>query len=429
MKANNILKKNRILILLLAMLILLGASAFALLSAGGYAAPMEIPNETNENRSRVLLTGTGFELSDKAEADQIEEQRRAEERQAEEKKTDPSNDRSASAEQKSESREDKENNTLIKIETGNLNTQSGTAGGNNGNSAPTANQGDLPGGNSGSPSEPDPNGGTDVPGENGEEDPSKNPLIITDLVDGKIIDGNYLSFYVEAKSYKGYKITYDHFEVYLNGDRLYGGGPNEYHANYTKQFVPGDYSPPVLNSGQNIIVIKVDDGEGHESRIEYGVTVNGTELEYNSAVSIRIEAGNLGLGVIASNNSFLVYQGEKVANVVIRFLEESGLGYSTTGTPDIGFYLKRIYKPGITDGYAIPANLLAGLTEKGVSPMEHEADSLGEKDFYEFSGWMYSMNGYTPGYGMSGNTVREGDEIHLWFTLDLGNDEGGIWNG
>ncbi len=427
MKANNILSKNRILILLLTMLLIFSASAFVLMSAGGYAVPMEIPSEINGNRSRVLLTGMGFELGDRAEAEQIEEQRRTEERNAASpKEPDVSEDRKTQSEQRAENHEKKDDNSLITIDGGNSNSQSGNAGGNSGASP---NHGDSPGVNGGNPAEPDPHAGTDVPGENGEEDQSKKPLIITNLVDGQIIDGNYLSFYVEAKSYKGYRITYDLFEVYLNGDRFYGGGPNAYHANYTKQFVPGDYSPPVLNSGQNKIVIKVDDGEGHESRIEYGVTVNGTEPEYNSAVNIRIEAVNIGLGVIASNSSFPVYQGEKVANVVIRFLEASGIGYSTSGTPDIGFYLKRIYAPGITDGYAIPPNLLAGLTTKGASTMGYETNSLGEKDFYEFAGWMYSMNGYTPGYGMSGDTVRDGDEIQLWFTLDLGNDEGGIWNG
>ena len=52
-------------------------------------------------------------------------------------------------------------------------------------------------------------------------------------------------------------------------------------------------------------------------------------------------------------------------------------------------------------------------------------NSLGEFDFTAESGWMYSVNGQYPNYGMSECFPKDGDVIRIRFTLALGKDIGG----
>ncbi|WP_053415345.1 DUF4430 domain-containing protein [Viridibacillus arvi] len=49
---------------------------------------------------------------------------------------------------------------------------------------------------------------------------------------------------------------------------------------------------------------------------------------------------------------------------------------------------------------------------------------LYEFDAGELSGWMYSINGQTPNYGVSAITVKNGDNIQFQYTVDLGRDIG-----
>ena len=50
---------------------------------------------------------------------------------------------------------------------------------------------------------------------------------------------------------------------------------------------------------------------------------------------------------------------------------------------------------------------------------------LYEKDCGTRSGWMYSVNGIFPNYGVSKYTVKNGDVIRFAYTCDLGEDIGG----
>lgn len=47
-------------------------------------------------------------------------------------------------------------------------------------------------------------------------------------------------------------------------------------------------------------------------------------------------------------------------------------------------------------------------------------DSLGEFDYYRWSGWMFSYNGRYPGYSMSACKPQDGAVIRLRYTLALG---------
>ena len=62
----------------------------------------------------------------------------------------------------------------------------------------------------------------------------------------------------------------------------------------------------------------------------------------------------------------------------------------------------------------------------GLDPQPYSMDSLGEFDFYRWSGWMYSYNGSYPGYGMNVCKPQDGGVIRVRYTLALGKDIGGF---
>ncbi|MGL4848637.1 MAG: DUF4430 domain-containing protein [Clostridium sp.] len=51
-------------------------------------------------------------------------------------------------------------------------------------------------------------------------------------------------------------------------------------------------------------------------------------------------------------------------------------------------------------------------------------DNLYEFDCGKFSGWMYSVNGVYPNYGVGAYKVKDGDKITFNYTCDLGRDLG-----
>lgn len=63
------------------------------------------------------------------------------------------------------------------------------------------------------------------------------------------------------------------------------------------------------------------------------------------------------------------------------------------------------------------------------SPMYNAVYIEGISNLYEFdcgelSGWMYSVNGYFPNYGISLYELKDGDVLELMYTCDLGDDVG-----
>lgn len=63
------------------------------------------------------------------------------------------------------------------------------------------------------------------------------------------------------------------------------------------------------------------------------------------------------------------------------------------------------------------------------SPMYNAVYIEGINNLYEFdcgdlSGWMYSVNGYFPNYGISLYELKDGDTVEIMYTCDLGEDVG-----
>ena len=121
-----------------------------------------------------------------------------------------------------------------------------------------------------------------------------------------------------------------------------------------------------------------------------------------------------------------IRQGETGSYFLTRFLEDKGFQYNNTGSLDTGFYLSRIIKPGIAAGVSIPEDLKQAIDNDGLEWKDQRYDnSIGEFDYCQGSGWMYSVNGSFPGYGFSDVVFKDGDVVRIRFTLAYGKDIGG----
>lgn len=395
------LRAHKVYILILSLVVILtGSSVFAMLN-GSEPDHGENPiGDLDVMRSQVLVTGNGYDLNIDQEKKRKEEEKKKEEKQEEEKKqnrTSEANTKKAWAKAAPGSGSEKSGRNKGK--------------GKNSNKKGTASKG---GNQSVTPDPNDPNGpqdpeGSDDPG----IDESKLPTIDTDLMDGETYGGSYLGFYVTAKDYKSNRISRQFFVVYANDKRIYSSGTDDDKGNY-------DFD---LRDGENTVRITVTDKEGNSLTRSY--TVNGDtgiENEENGIVNISLSARNINLGYLAGPKTMTIYRNEKLSYVITRFLRENGFGYDYTGSLSSGFYLQRIKKPGMLSGWSIPDDIQELLDDKGVSSMGWDEDSLGEKDIYEGSGWMYSYNGEVVDSGFSSIVVKDGDDVEIWFTTHLGDD-------
>ena len=114
--------------------------------------------------------------------------------------------------------------------------------------------------------------------------------------------------------------------------------------------------------------------------------------------------------------------------VVTQLLSDNGFSPSVSSN-----YLAAIQRPGICDGFYIDEELMELIVSDemddfgaGLDPQPASMDSLGEFDFYRWSGWMYSYNGSYPGYGMNVCKPQDGSVIRVRYTLALGKDIGGF---
>ena len=127
-------------------------------------------------------------------------------------------------------------------------------------------------------------------------------------------------------------------------------------------------------------------------------------------------------------STYLSNEGANTITITEKVLTENGYGTSGSGS-----YLSAIQRSGICSGFFIDSELMElimadGMDENGagLDPQPFSMDSLGEFDFYRWSGWMYSYNGSYPGYGMNVCKPQDGSVIRVRYTLALGKDIGGF---
>ena len=103
-------------------------------------------------------------------------------------------------------------------------------------------------------------------------------------------------------------------------------------------------------------------------------------------------------GIIFAEENIIFYEGESVFDVLVREMNKNRIHLEFTKTP------------GYNSAYI-----------EGIG-------NLYEFDCGELSGWLYRVNGKTPGYGCSSCTVENGDVIEFLYSCNLGVDIGSYKN-
>lgn len=214
-----------------------------------------------------------------------------------------------------------------------------------------------------------------------------------------------------------------------NGQQLYA---NNYTVSVNGTVVPAPisqsgyqfgYTAYLSNVGANTITITATDGDGYSATRSWTVYYENGDI----TVTVSVEATTVGLGYLVAPTEVTVPGGTDAWSIVEKVLTENGYGTSGSGS-----YLSAIQRSGICSGFFIDSELMElimadGMDENGagLDPQPFSMDSLGEFDFYRWSGWMYSYNGSYPGYGFNVCKPQDGSVIRVRYTLAMGKDIGG----
>ena len=250
-----------------------------------------------------------------------------------------------------------------------------------------------------------------------EKDP-KAPVLKTDLVNNERIQGNIKTFNVWPVDANGKRIRGNKVAVTSNGVGVPYVWDDSTKTSYKL----------ILHEGENKVAIRVWDDDGRsttENFIIHSTVVNDGDVIGKATISI--EASTVGLGYLIPPTTIEIRQNEKTSYVLDQLLRNNGFSYDYTGTLDKGFYLKSINKTNLMQNAKIPDDLreLVEASSTYFSEQDYYMDSLGEFDFSNGSGWMYSINGDYPNYSFSDSYLLDGDVVRIRFTLHYGKDIGG----
>ena len=221
---------------------------------------------------------------------------------------------------------------------------------------------------------------------------------------------------VDGRSCNGQQLYANNYTVSVNGTVV--------SAPISQSGYQFGYTAYLSNVGANTITITATDGDGYSATRSWTVYYE----EGTVTVTVSVEATTVGLGYLVAPTEVTVPGGTDAWTVVQQVLTENG--YTVSGS---GSYLSAIQRSGICSGFFIDPELMDlivadGMDENGarLDPQPYSMDSLGEFDFYRWSGWMYSYNGSYPGYGMNVCKPQDGSVIRVRYTLALGKDIGGF---
>ena len=221
---------------------------------------------------------------------------------------------------------------------------------------------------------------------------------------------------VDGRSCNGQQLYANNYTVSVNGTVV--------SAPISQSGYQFGYTAYLSNEGANTITITATDGDGYSATRSWTVYYENGDI----TVTVSVEATTVGLGYLVAPTEVTVPGGTDAWTVVQQVLTENG--YTVSGS---GSYLSAIQRSGICSGFFIDSELMElimadGMDENGagLDPQPFSMDSLGEFDFYRWSGWMYSYNGSYPGYGMNVCKPQDGSVIRVRYTLALGKDIGGF---
>ena len=220
---------------------------------------------------------------------------------------------------------------------------------------------------------------------------------------------------VDGRSYNGQQLYANNYTVSVNGTVV--------SAPISQSGYQFGYTAYLSNVGANTITITATDGDGYAATRSWTVYYE----EGTVTVTVSVEATTVGLGYLVAPTEVTVPGGTDAWTVVQQVLTENGYTVSVSGS-----YLSAIQRSGICSGFFIDSELMELIMADGMDadgagldPQPFSMDSLGEFDFYRWSGWMYSYNGSYPGYGLNVCKPQDGSVIRVRYTLALGKDIGG----
>jgi len=238
---------------------------------------------------------------------------------------------------------------------------------------------------------------------------------IIGLTDGLTLKNPDVILLVDGHSYTGKQLYSNNYTVSVNGMVV--------PAPVSQSGSKFGYSTYLSNEGANTITITATDADGYSATRSWTVYYE----EGTVTVTVSVEATTVGLGYLVAPTEVTVPGGTDAWTVVQQVLTENG--YTVSGS---GSYLSAIQRSGICSGFFIDSELMElimadGMDENGagLDPQPFSMDSLGEFDFYRWSGWMYSYNGSYPGYGLNVCKPQDGSVIRVRYTLAMGKDIGG----
>lgn len=221
---------------------------------------------------------------------------------------------------------------------------------------------------------------------------------------------------VDGRSCNGQQLYANNYTVSVNGTVV--------SAPISQSGYQFGYTAYLSNEGANTITITATDADGYSATRSWTVYYENGDI----TVTVSVEATTVGLGYLVPPTEVTVPGGTDTWSIVEKVLTENGYGTSGSGS-----YLSAIQRSGICSGFFIDSELMElimadGMDENGagLDPQPFSMDSLGEFDFYRWSGWMYSYNGSYPGYGMNVCKPQDGSVIRVRYTLALGKDIGGF---
>lgn len=239
---------------------------------------------------------------------------------------------------------------------------------------------------------------------------------IIGLTDGLTLKNPDIILLVDGHSYTGKQLYSNNYTVSVNGMVV--------PAPVSQSGSKFGYSTYLSNEGANTITITATDADGYSATRSWTVYYENGDI----TVTVSVEATTVGLGYLVPPTEVTVPGGTDAWSIVEKVLTENGYGISGGGS-----YLSAIQRSGICSGFFIDSELMElivadGMDENGagLDPQPYSMDSLGEFDFYRWSGWMYSYNGSYPGYGMNVCKPQDGSVIRVRYTLALGKDIGGF---
>lgn len=235
------------------------------------------------------------------------------------------------------------------------------------------------------------------------------------LTNGLTMKTPDLILLVDGHSYTGKQLYSNNYTVSVNGMVV--------PAPVSQSGSKFGYSTYLSNEGANTITITATDADGYSATRSWTVYYE----EGTVTVTVSVEATTVGLGYLVAPTEVTVPGGTDAWTVVQQVLTENGYTVSVSGS-----YLSAIQRSGICSGFFIDSELMELIMADGMDadgagldPQPFSMDSLGEFDFYRWSGWMYSYNGSYPGYSMNVCKPQDGSVIRVRYTLAMGKDIGG----